>query len=245
MQPQAVISYGTHPAVDIQAMADVLEPAGIAVIGIDGYKFDSLHADTALVGRLFGAADAAQEFTAFMEEIERETIRRRERIPSEARVSVYAESHSREYRGHGKGSEWQFILDSVGAENMLAGFDQAFLDVDPETLVQENPDFILKEAPRGLPMGYGQEVSSPVEEALAALYGRVGWQVLDAVGNENLYIISTDLGTGPGKFIALPYFGRILYPEHFEDISPAEYLEAYYEEFQGVPFSGFFVYPER
>lgn len=242
MSPQAVITYGTHPAVDIEALAAALEPAGVLVIGLDGYRLDSIYADVVAAGRLFGAEESATMLLEFFDEIYNAVD---SRAPKQASIRVYPEAHSRDYRGHGQDSEWHAMIERVGASNILADIAQAFADVDPERLVRDDPDVILKEAPRGLDMGYGTTDETSAAEALTALTNRVGWNVLQAVQNERIYIISTDLGTGPGKVIAHVFLARLLYPDEFADLEPYEYLEYYYRHFQGLPISGIFVYPKE
>jgi len=69
LSPQAVITYGTHPAIDLQKIADTLASAGIKVVGIDCFKLDTLFRDITTLGTMFGEMAAAARLIVFFQDI--------------------------------------------------------------------------------------------------------------------------------------------------------------------------------
>lgn len=245
LRPQAVITYGTHPVVDVTAMAEALAPAGIIVIGVDGYKFETLLDDVLLMGQLFEAEQEASRLYQFFEEALSSVDDVVLEIPLAQRKTVYAETHGGAYHAFGAGSEWNWMLERAGLRNVFVGIQQTSSEIDPEQLLAKNPDLILKDQPRsGVPMGIGATDNTPAEMFIEEMKSRSGWSMLQAVQSGNIYVISRDLGAGPGKLLAIPYLAKLAYPDKLSDLNPQDLLRRYFEEFQGMEFSGLFIYPE-
>ena len=71
--------------------------------------------------------------------------------------------------------------------------------------------------------------------------------LLTAVQNNDVYIMSNDILGAASHFIGLQYLAKWLYPELFTDIDPLKTHQEYLERFQHLPFNpathGGFVYP--
>lgn len=244
LDPQIVLTYGTHRAVDVAAMADTLAPAGIEVVGIDCYKLDTLFEDIETLGEMFGQEEAAAEFITFLQSIPQMAESRVEDLKPEEKVTVYAESHGGDYIAFGPGSTWHDMIEIAGGSNIFADAAKSSIEVDPEALLERNPQVILKDTRRAPKMGYGVTDTEPMQAYLDEFTARPGWSELDAVKDGKVYVVSSALGAGPTKIITILYFAKILYPERFADVDPDSLLAEYYEKFQGVEFKGVFMYPE-
>lgn len=244
LDPQIVLTYGTHRAVDVTAMADTLAPAGIEVVGIDCYKLDTLFADIEILGEMFGKEEAAAELIGFLQIIPQMAESKVKDLKPEERVTVYAESHGGDYVAFGPGSEWHTMIETAGGSNIFADAAKPYTEVDPEVLIERNPQVILKDARRTPKMGYGVTDTEPMQAYLDEFTARPGWSEIDAVRDGKVYVVSSALGAGPTKMITILYFAKVLYPERFADIDPDSVLAKYYEKFQGVEFKGMFMYPE-
>ena len=244
LDPQIVLTYGTHRAVDVAAMADTLAPAGIEVVGIDCYKLDTLFADIETLGEMFAKEEEADELIGFLQGIPQMVESKVEDLKPEEKVTVYAESHGGDYMAFGPGSTWHDMIEIAGGSNIFADAAKSSVEVDPEVLLERNPQVILKDTRRAPKMGYGVTDTEPMQAYLDEFTARPGWSELDAVKDGRVYVVSSALGAGPTKIITILYFAKILYPERFADVDPDSILAQYYEEFQGVEFKGVFMYPE-
>ena len=239
LSPQAVITYGTHPAVDIQQLANTLAPAGIPVVGIDAYKLDTLYRDILTLGMLFDKLPDAAKLIVFFQNTLEDT---EEKVSQVAKVGprVYAEGHGDD--AYGPGSEWDEIIKMAGGINIFADAPMPYFKADPEAVLERNPQVVLKGTRRTPPMGYGVTDPEPIRAYLDELVGRPGWDALDAVQKGKVYVISTSIGAGPRKIFMVPYLAKIFYPEL--EIDPETLLRNYHETFLGVKHWGIFVYPE-
>jgi iron complex transport system substrate-binding protein len=71
---------------------------------------------------------------------------------------------------------------------------------------------------------------------------RSGMEVIDAVKNGRVYIISTDAASiHPSIFNS--YVAKWLYPELFQDLDPVSIHKEWLNEFLGVEFKGVYAYP--
>ena len=244
LDPQVVLTYGTHPAIDIAAMADTLAPAGIKVVGIDCYKLDTLFEDIETLGKMFGKEEAAAKLSDFLQSVPQIAESKVKDLKPEEKVRVYAEHHGKDYMAFGPGSEWHSMIETAGGSNIFADAAKPYTEVDPEVLLERNPQVILKDVRRAPKMGYGVTDTEPVKAYVDEFTARPGWSELDAVRDGKVYVVSSALGAGPTKIITILYFAKILYPERFADIDPDSLLAEYYEEFQGVELKGVFIYPE-
>jgi iron complex transport system substrate-binding protein len=242
LNPQAVITYGTHPAIDIQEIADALAPAGIKVVGIDCYELDTLFRDIATLGAIFGREAQAARLIVFFQDILDAVEEKVGGLESEEKPRVYAEHHGGDYHTFGASSPWHAMIERAGGINIFAGISMPYPEVDPEAVIEGNPQVILKDTRGTPPMGYGVTDTAPIQAYIAELAARPGWEALDAVRDRRVYVLSPDLTAGPKKVIAIAYFAKLFHPEF--DLDPKAMLREYHERWQGVEHKGVFIYPE-
>lgn len=71
---------------------------------------------------------------------------------------------------------------------------------------------------------------------------RPGWENIDAISNDRVYIISTySHSIHPSVYYS--YFAKCIHPELFEDIDPDEIYREWLQKFLGVEFAGLYAYP--
>ncbi len=242
LQPQLVLTFGTHPLVDLERSAQMLAPAGIVVAGIDSFRFDTLYQDIATLGRIFGNIGRAGQLIAFYQDILDLVTERVAGLAPEAIVRVYAEHHAGRFRSFGQGSDWNKMITWAGGVNIFADALRPFVAVDPETVLALNPQIILQDS-RHASLGHGMIATEPLTDYLAIFIDRPGWERLAAVRDERVHLISHAIGAGTGKFIGTLFFARLFHPELFADIDPEAILQGYYLQFHGREFPGIFVYP--
>ena len=157
-------------------------------------------------------------------------------------MRVYAEHHAGQFRSFGPGSDWDKMINWAGAKNIFADALRSFVIVDPETVLERNPQIILQDSRRA-PLGHGIVATEPLTNYLAVFVDRPGWEGIDAVRDGRVYLISHAIGGGTGKFIGTLFFARLFHPELFADIDPDAVLQEYYLRFHGQTFDGIFIYP--
>ncbi len=242
LKPQVVITYGTHPAIDIQKIADVLKPAGIEVVGIDCYKLDTLFKDIATLGIMFNKEAKAARLIVFFQNVLDNVENKVTNLEVKEEPRVYFESAMGDYISFGRSSSYNKIIKMVGGTNIFANMPMPYPEVDPEAVVKKNPQVIIKVIlGMRVPIGYGTAKVTPIKTYVDQLTSRPGWKAIDAVRNKRVYVIAMDLMSGPTKVIAIPYIAKILHPEVALD--PQAILREYLEKWQGVELKGIFVYP--
>lgn len=156
-----MLTYDTHPAIDIQEVADALAPAGIKVVGIDCYELDTLCKDIATLGTMFDELAAAARLTVFFQDIPDSVESKVTGIEEKPRV--YAEHHGGDYMAFGAGSPWHEMIEMAGGINIFADMPMPYPEVDPEAVIERNPQVILKDTRGTPPVGYGVTGTEPIE----------------------------------------------------------------------------------
>ena len=102
------------------------------------------------------------------------------------------------------------LITLVGGDNIFGDLKIAYPQVSEETLVVRNPDVIL------LP-GLKNNPQADARQAIATLKQRPGWDKMNAVKNQRIYIIEDDLISRPGPRVVqgLQNVAQALYPEAF------------------------------
>jgi iron complex transport system substrate-binding protein len=88
------------------------------------------------------------------------------------------------------------------------------------------------------------------EEDMATLWQKLkdvrnfpGFLEINAIKNNNLYIIDRDITSGPRWVVGHAYFAKCMHPELFTDINPEEWNQEYLKEFFGLDINGTWAYP--
>ena len=129
------------------------------------------------------------------------------------------------------------------------------IEVDPEWVLQEDPDYIVllvvATTYSGLelepPSGYDADDPAGMAEALEAFKSRPEYANLTAVRNDQVYILSGNMRNDATKgLIGAAYLTEIFNPEQME-LGPEELHRNYLEKFLGLNYDldqhGVFIYP--
>jgi len=221
-----------------------LETFGIPVVVITGWDVNK-HADNiTMIGDLVGNADRAAELNAMHAKY---TNMIAERLAGVEPRTIYLEK-TVDYTTSVPGSGWHDMLVQAGGKNIFDDIDIATqpkskgnkhqLDIDPEAILVRNPDIIIKQI--------GTDFVPPSQEemgaAIAELKARPGWSELDAVKNDNVFVMSYYIAGGISKLIGKLYIVKWLYPELFEDLDPDMVAQEWIETYQGVDYPGSHVF---
>ena len=137
--------------------------------------------------------------------------------------------------------------DIAGGINIGAGRARSCTTVDPEWVVEQNPDVIID---LGCGRDYGYDVDGP--SALIAMreeiLNRPELANVAAVKEGRVYELDIySIGLFPNNIISIAYYAKWLHPDLFEDLDPQKVHQEYLDRFSPLNFNvedhGVFVYP--
>ncbi|MFZ2377001.1 MAG: ABC transporter substrate-binding protein, partial [Methanothrix sp.] len=152
------------------------------------------------------------------------------------------------------------IVDLAGGRTVAAELPDFMkstyrIEVDPEWVLQEDPDYIVLLAVAttysGLvmdpPSGYDADDPTGMKEALEAFVSRPEYANLRAVQNGDVFILSGNMRNDASKgLIGAAYLARIFHPEGAE-MDPEDLHQEYLQRFLGLDYDldqhGVFIYP--
>ena len=244
LEPELVLAVPT--TLKRTEIEEKLKPAGIKVVALD-FKIENFRKTLELLGKIFDREKEAREFADFwfgkLEEVKKKV----EGLSEDEKVKVYPEISQRPYVTASKGSTLHELITLAGGINISAGLEGRSPEVDPEWVVEQNPDVILK-YPMGAEYqgGFGKRETEPFEEMRREIMERPGFDRIKAVREGQVYILSRDILGGVFENVGVCYVAKILYPDLFRDLDPEAYLKELVERYLGLDFEqvrGVFIYP--
>jgi iron complex transport system substrate-binding protein len=209
---------------------DTLEKAGIATIVVD-MSSDTMNGPKdaiTLIGEVFKKQDKAKEIVDFIDAqfalVLDKKLNERENKPT-----VYVE------KGSGTSDEYDVtftsggmasVVEMTGGDNIATGVISSNSQIDPEYLIDSNPDFIFI----GGSFGYGADI----DEANALIKDymqRTGWSTMNAVEAGNIYEVALTMYRNQLCFYPTLMMAKLFYPEEFGDVEPDEILQEYFDKY--------------
>ena len=238
---------------------DVLEATGITVALFSTWPTNEYYGEeTIKLGYIFDKEDEAEEYMDWRENLLNSIKERVEKIPEEDKPKVYFETAAKPYSWVG-----HVFIPVAGGRDIFADLDGR--SVDPEAVIREDPDIIIKMASpahhttgEAMTGGYGKNVedTAELEEVRDEMMERPELQQVKAVKDGKVYILTYPVAnTGPygyqcgcRDFMQIVYMAKWFHPTLFEDLDPRAIHQEYITRFQGLDIdldkNGVFVYPE-
>ena len=243
LNPDAVFLYGTFgkPQENIKKLEDM----GIIVLGFDYFRPANIYVEeTKKLGYIIDKEKEAEEFLEFYEGCVNTIKEKVEEIPEDERPRVYFES-SRPYHTAGKGVGYHQKLEMAGGNNIFGDLS-GYPDVDPEEVINRNPEIIVRSAWKE--GGYAIDDITELSDIREEIMDRLELAKVTAVKNERVYILSNDILGEARHFVSIAYMAKWFHPELFEDLDPKAIHQEYLTRFQELDYDlkehGTFVYPE-
>ena len=251
LYPDVVLLYAFYSGSG--AAADLLESAGITVVRLSFNRPhipNLFHEEVEKLGYIFGKEAEAGELLDFYEGCQNSIKERTGEISEEDKPTVYAESWNPYVT-----TERYARIDIAGGRNVFFGMSyETSMTVDPEEVVSQNPDIIVKMATAEGVAGYELDVADTtgLKEIRDEIMSRPELANVNAVKDGKVYVISAYvMAAGPRSgcryFIQDAYDAKWFHPELFEDMDPKAIHQEYLTEFQGLNIDldekGVFVYP--
>jgi len=203
LSPDLVIGTGIQRS----DVTEALRSSGIRMLWIKTHNFSEMFETLRTIGREVGKARQAEEVAAAMQ-AELEAVAEKHRdIPVDQRPRVFVEIWNDPVTTAGKGSFVDKLITWAGGVNVARELDSAYPTVNPEKVIQWNPDVIV--------LGYMNQ-QGPKE----ALANRIGWDGVEAVRSGSIINdISSDwlLRPGPRLIDGVKALNRRLYGSGMEE----------------------------
>ena len=218
---------------------------GIPVVGVILYKPEIVMEELERLAYLLDRREEVDEFIDFYEEYVNTIKERTEGISEDDRPRVYFES-PKKYKTGGGGTGWDQKIVMAGGNNIFSDLPaKSYLQVDPEEVVERNPEIIVKEVSGG--SGYATDDATELTDVRDEIMSRPELANVIAVKEKKVYIIHIDIFGGFNHLPGAAYFAKWFQPELFKDLDPKAIHQEYLTEFQGLDYDldehGVFVYP--
>jgi len=245
---------------------------GVSVVFAGLYYPDLLNPETSLftdgvmkLGYILDSRDEAADYigwhTGLIEQLKSQTEAVSEADKPSVLIAAYPETDDSSVFTYAKIDTLSQMLSLAGGRSIAQDLPQFLesayrIEVDPEWVIQENPDYIiLLVVPvtySGLmmdpPSGYETDDSSGMEKALEEFKSRPEFSTLDAVKNGRVYIISGNLRNDATKgLLGSAYLAKIFHAQAFKDLDPEALHQEYLTDILGLDYDlnkhGVFIYP--
>ena len=222
---------------------------GVTIISlsIHGADIETFTENVKIIGYILDRKDEAEEFIDWYEGHLNSIKDRTQKLPDEDDPRVYYET-ANSYRPGGGGSRFDLMIVTAGGRNIAADL-ATMVEVDPEWVLEQDPDIIVKHASRiyGFSTGYDTDDPSGLIALRDEIMKRPELANVKAVKNGRVYVIDSKSTAGPGCLIGTAYMAKWFHPDLFEDLDPRVIHQEYLDRFQHFDFNvyehGVFVYP--
>lgn len=250
LEPDAVLMYATFmqdSGDEIQKKIQDMNPS-IKFIRFDLYYPSTYIEEAETLAAAIDKEEKGEQLVSFYENNLELINSVTENIQKDNRTKVYFESWD-DYKSAANGSGYNEKINLAGGVSIFEDATPEYPIVNPEEILIKNPDVVVKLTGSGKLAFGGYEDSDAVkaDEVYQTIKDRAGWNNLDAVKENSVYILSNDIFGGPEYIIGTLYLAKWFYPEEFENIDPAEVHQRYISQFQQLDFNvkkdGVFVSP--
>ena len=240
LEPDIVIAYAHY---DFSDYEEVLTAVGIPLVQMDFHVPEKYSKEIGNLGWMLDKQERAEELINF-EQQHLDLIEGRVKdLEAEQKPRVYWECFWEDYKALGPKSPQHDTLSFCGGVNIFADTDIHYAKVDPEAVIDRNPEVIIKDIYAGyIPCGYDVTDTGPLEELRSDIMNRPAWDDIDAVKNGRVYLISFG-AKSTHACVHYCYIAKWLHPELFEDIDPVDIHGEWMEKFLGIEYKGAYAYP--
>ncbi len=189
-----------------QPVIEALEKLDVPVYSLDPNTLDEVYTEIELVGRMTGHEEEAAQTVEEMKSRVAAVMERIATIPQEDRLTVYWEVFDEPRMTTGPSTFTGQLIELAGGVNIFADVSEDYPQISDEVVIERNPAVI---------MGADTMGDKLTIETVAQ---RPGWDQVDAVQNERIYLFDGDMVSHSGPRLAqvLEIMAEALYPELFE-----------------------------
>ena len=215
----------------------------IALSKIQPLELETYTGDVRKFGYIFDKENEAEEFIAWHDEILNTIQSRTAGLSDDEKPLVFIE-----WASPFRCIRLSEPCDLAGGRNIcahLSGTGSSVL-VDPEWVVEQNPDIIFRKTSSGF--GFGVDNPSKVIEEREKIMNRHELAHVTAVSEEMVYLMYSGwVDIPPRHVVGIAYMAKLFHPELFEDLDPEAIQQEYVTRFQHLDYNldehGIFFYP--
>ncbi|MCP1392065.1 MAG: ABC transporter substrate-binding protein [Methanothrix sp.] len=246
LEPDLVITF-THLAP--QDQLDDKLPSEVALVRFDLSRSENLKEEMMALGYLIGNREAVKDYEEWYDLYMGAVLEKVSGIPEEDRVRVFMERESTDREAsvrwaYASDTGYTDLCDVAGGVNIAKEKIDYNADIEAEWVMEENPEVIIGLSYSG---GYRVDDDAPLMAYRDAIMSAPGFELVDAVKNGRVYIISGDFSLGPQMTIGAVAVAKWLYPELFSDLDIEAIHQEFLKKFMHVDYDltehGAFVYP--
>jgi iron complex transport system substrate-binding protein len=243
LNPDVIICWESNAA----KLAEQL-PDNITVVGLNFFDPKSFIDESKKIAYILEREGALDDYidgfySKYMNLIEDRT----NGLSEERKPKVYWERQE-PYQTFGEKEYITALIDICGGKNIFADEDFEISIVDAESVLQKNPDIIIRyAASKGPETGYTVTDSAGAKAMKDVIMLRSELVRVNAVKNDSVYILNMGLPLGIQGPIGAAYAAKIIQPDLFKDLDPQTITEELLTQYLGTEYdakkNGVFVYP--
>ncbi|RJS83764.1 hypothetical protein CW713_03555 [Methanophagales archaeon] len=231
------------PSVNIITLGFVNPPTGNKWTDID--RYNDLIQSTRKLGYIFDKEAEAEEFCDWYEGHFNTIKSRTDELSEDEKPRIFQEWNWDYYSPHHITRERR-MCDIAGGRDIAADLPYSG-NVDPEWVMEQNPDMIIGIYPFGY-LDYETDDPSEIIAKRENILNRPELANVAAVKNDRVYVQTFVMTNGPHTIANIAYMAKWLHPELFEDLDPEEIHQEFIDRFcPGLDYDvkehGIFVYP--
>jgi len=244
---QELVLAWTTKSERITTLVDVV-PDDCSVVSLMFYRPEDMVEETEKLAYILGKRAEARYYIEDFHNKYVDLIKTRtEGLSDEERPKVYVEdTRGNKYHTWAAGSAANGFIKIAGGRNIFADTPGAdSITVDPEEVVEKNPDIIIRYIDYD---DAGYEVNDPsmMETLRDSVMNRPELSNVNAVKNGAVYVMDKDPIYGPDYPVTIAYWAKWFHPDLFEDLNP-QAIHQQYIDIQGLDYNlnehGVFIYP--
>lgn len=239
LNPQLVHCYESRyiKAGSYEKLENGLKDIGINLVALDFHNPSTFNNAIRIMGYLLGDQRRADLLIDFEESNMNLIKERTKKLTDEQRTSVYLES-SKDLATRGPGDATYESIILCGGRSIFDDISAPYPTVESEAVIQRNPQAIIK-VPDGLA---ATDSAEPLKSLRDSIADRAGWEDLDAVKNDRVYVINGGTKSVHNSIFCL-FLAKALYPDLFKDVDPESIYRQWYNKFLGTDNDLAIVYP--
>ena len=226
-----------------------LEPEGIKVIMLAHRHPEELRKTVRILGYVLDRTDEAEEFIDFFDGVINTITERTEGIPDENKPRVYI-ANTDKYSTSGEGTAYSKYVEMAGGISISANEPSldglTYVEIDPEWLIEQDPEVFVFRVGYSTIQGYGQDDVSVATEVQKDVLNTPELVNVQAVKDQRVYLFG-QATTAAASFLCIGYMAKWFYPELFEDLDMEAIHQEYLDRFQHLDYDvntqGVFMYP--
>lgn len=240
LNPDVVVCCARHTKKEVM---DKISGFGIPVVGFEYNRFDHVMQAIESMGLMLNKEDKAKELSRWIKSYLNMIRKKTGKLKQEEKVRVYIEHGAGVYKSVSRLYGFHDLIEWAGGINIAADESVSLPIVNPEWVLEQNPDFIViyghPPTVRVDIIPSAKHLSLCVKEMLE----RPELKHTKAIKQGKVCLLHVRIITGPRMVIGLCYLAKWFYPHLFKDLDPEAVNREFFIRFWGKPPEGELVVP--